>query len=138
MRKRVMAAVLGLGLLAGCGGLKAVAVDSSSLQTALGKIRLANGGHQVLVLEGESERWIPLKRINWIKISAREMRNRNGRTFYLTEIELRDGSKLMSYRLKDGRRSQVFIWVEDSIMAQTPNGPVQLELSKVSKLTFEH
>jgi len=121
----------------GCGGTKAVIIDAGSLQTSLSNVRLANGGHRILVLEGESERRIPLKKIRWIKISPREVRNRNGHTFYLTEIELRDGAKLMSYRLKDGRRSQVFVCVEDVIMARTPNGTLRLDLSRVSKVTFE-
>jgi hypothetical protein len=119
------------------GGLKAIIIDNSSLQTPVENVTLLQGKNSFYLLEGEAERTIPLKRVNWVKISPKEMQSKNGKTYFLSEMELKDGTKVMSYRLKDGRKSQAFICVDDTVVAKTQNGTLRLDLSKVSKITFE-
>ena len=120
-----------------CTNIKAVIVDASNLQTPVSKMKLQNGEYGIRILEGEGERFIPFKAISWLKISSREVENRNGHTYYLTEIELKDGAKVMTYRLKDGRKSAAFVCVDNIIEAETNSGPMKVDLSKVSKISFE-
>lgn len=131
-----LALLIALGSLS-CSGTKAVIIDSSNLQTPVSKLRLMRNGDFLEIIEGEGRRTVPVSSIGWLKISPRETRNHEGKTYYLTEMELRDGSKIMSYRLKDGRRSRAYVCVDDTIKAKTPNGPIQVRLSTVAKITFE-
>lgn len=124
--------------LGGCGGLKAVVIDSSSLQTPVFYFQLEKNDNRLVFLEGHSHRAVEVKKINWIKISPRDVKNLDGKTYYLSEAELKDGSKIMSYRLKDGRKSQAFVCVDDMIMAKTRSGPYRLKLSDATKITFGH
>jgi hypothetical protein len=124
-------------LTASCTNIKAIVIDTSNLQTNVHKMRLKNGNLGIRLLEGEGERVIPLKMISWIKISPREVENRDGRTYFLTELELKDGTKVMTYRLKDGRKSSAYVCVDDVIEAETNSGPMKVDLSKISKINFE-
>lgn len=124
-------------MTAACAGTKAIIIDASSLQTQVHKFSLIRGKNKLQILEGEGVRVIPVERISWIKISSKEINNRSGTTYYLTELELRDGTKIMTYRLKDGQKSRAFVCVDDTINAQTLSGPIKVELSRVSKITFE-
>lgn len=137
MKYAVLCLALLLPGLYSCSGSKAILVDASSLQTPVQKIHLLSGHKRLHILEGEGERTIPLKHVAWIKISPKSVRNKDGKTFFLMEAELRDGTKIMSYRLKDGRRSQAFVCVDDTLLAQTANGPISIKLSEISKITFE-
>lgn len=125
-------------IMTGCTGIKAILTDSTRLQTPVQNLKFENEKDKVRIIEGESERIISIKNVRWIKITPRETTNRDGRTYYLAELELKDGTKIMTYRLKDGRKSRAYVCIDDVIVAKTLNGdPIRIDLSKLSKIAFE-
>ncbi len=116
---------------------RAIIIDSSSLQIPVDKIKLAKDRNKLTILEGLSTRKIPLKNINWIRISPKSVKNINGKTFYQTEIELKDGYKIISYSLENGEKSRSYVCINNDVIASTTNGSVRLKLSNVAKISFE-
>ena len=131
------AGLLCLFALFGCGSTKAIIIDSGSLQTPVQKLWLVKDKNKLRIIEGKNNRVVPLKEISWIRISSKEVRNQEGKTYYQTEIELKNGNKIMSYRMKDGQKSGAFVCVDNTVEAKTQSGSVRFKLSDVAKISFE-
>ncbi len=118
-------------MLGGCTANGKV-TDFNKKSTDVSSMRLSGPG-TLKVYDGNAVRNIDLKGIKTLRMQTDETKTYNRELFCLTEIILKDGSRIGSFN-KD--RAKAYVAVNSYLYGKTEGGEYRILLNDVSKIEF--
>ncbi len=121
---------IGALLFSSCSYPSFQIVDRSGLEVAVEKISL-EPGPSLYILDGESERWVPLKDIQKLTIDPSKFRSYKNKLFYQAVVVLSDGSQIKPRKGKTSE-SAAYVNVDSVVKGMSKAGPVEIKMENVN------
>ena len=126
--------LVAVAVLYGCSTtLRAVVTDNAGQRREISHVT-TDRGSVIEVLDGPAFRKIPLKQIQNLLIRNSATASRDGELYYATEIWLTDSTKVLSYLMPNGQRTEAYVNVTASVVGKTPAGTFSIPLKDVRQL----
>lgn len=122
--------LIGMLALWGCAGPSFQVVDRTGLEIAVTSIRL-DGGNDIHVLDGESERLIPLDKVEKITLDPKKTYSDQDRLYFQAVIVLSDGTHVKPRKSNAGE-ARAFMAVNRTISGTSAAGPVEIRMEDVN------
>jgi hypothetical protein len=121
-------------VLSGCStSLKAVVTDNAGQRREISHVS-TDRGSVIEVLDGPAYRKIPLNKIQNLLIRNSATASRDGELYYATEVWLTDSTKVLSYLMPNGQRTEAYVNVTGSVVGKTPAGSFAIPFKDVRQL----
>ncbi len=113
----------------------ATVTDSSGQRRELGAVTTDKGG-VIEVLDGPALRHINLKNIQTVLIKNTSTASHNGELYYAAELWLTDSTKILSYLLPNGKRTEAYVNVSRTLIGKTAAGRYEIPFKDVRQIRF--
>jgi hypothetical protein len=95
-----------------------------------------NKGNFLEVLDGPAYRKIPIAKVHNMLIRNNATASRDGELYYTAELWLTDSTKILSYLLPNGQRTEAFVNITPMLKGKTAAGSYEIPLKDVRQLRF--
>ncbi|MBL8028533.1 MAG: hypothetical protein JNL74_19065 [Fibrobacteres bacterium] len=130
----ILVSVLSSLFLVACSApLRAVITDFQGQRREVVGITTDRGG-VIEVLDGPAYRKIPINKIQNLLVKNNGTASRDGELYYSAEVWLTDSTKVLSYLMPNGQRTEAYINVTSNIIGKTDAGTFAIPMKDVRQV----